>query len=425
MKIIGIALKDLTRSFRSTFAIGMMVVAPLMLTGLIYFAFGGPSGGDTKLPEVKAGVVNLDTLPDNAPLQASLGETIRSIFFDDSVKSWLTARDYADEASALAAIDRQEIGVAIIIPENFTEHFLDNQKDVKVRVVSDPTLAIGPAVAQNMVTAMLDGVTGGQIALETLMDRQRANGITPDPAQIPGWAATYQNWYADFQRNLFHHPDKAALALVAPAAGEATTTNSLQKLMGLVMAGQMIFFAFFTGAYAMMSILREDEEGTLARLFTSPTSRTAILTGKFLAVVVTVALQGLVLIAAGRFAFGIAWGQPAGVALALVGQVIAATGLGVLLIAFVKNSQQAGPVLGGALTLLGMLGGVMTSAVSNMPAAFTALANFTPQGWVLKTWRLVMDGQPVSHLLVPFVVMVALGTLMFAMGAMMFKRRYA
>ncbi len=307
----------------------MMVVAPLMLTGLIYFAFGGPAGGDTKLPEVKAGVVNLDTLPDNAPLQASLGEAIRNIFFDDSVKSWLTARDYADEASALAAVDRQEIGVAIIIPENFTEHFLDNQKDVKVRVVSDPTLAIGPVVAQNMVTAMLDGVTGGQIALETLTSRQQANGITPDPAQIPGWVATYQNWYADFQRNLLHHPDYAELALVDPAAGESATTNSLHKLMGLVMAGQMIFFAFFTGAYAMMSILREDEEGTLARLFTSPTSRTAILTGKFLAVVITVALQGLVLIAAGRFAFGIAWGQPAGVALALVGQVIAATGLGV------------------------------------------------------------------------------------------------
>ncbi len=60
-----------------------------------------------------------------------------------------------------------------------------------------------------------------------------------------------------------------------------------------------------------------------------------------------------------------------------------------------------------------------------MPAAFNALANFTPQGWVLKTWRLVMDGQPVSHLLVPFVVMVALGALLFVMGAMMFKRRYA
>ena len=30
----------------------------------------------------------------------------------------------------------------------------------------------------------------------------------------------------------------------------------------------MIFFAFFTAAYSMMSILREDEEGTLARALT-------------------------------------------------------------------------------------------------------------------------------------------------------------
>ena len=36
MKILDIAFKDLIRSFRSVFAIGMMVVAPLMLTGLIY-----------------------------------------------------------------------------------------------------------------------------------------------------------------------------------------------------------------------------------------------------------------------------------------------------------------------------------------------------------------------------------------------------
>ena len=34
MKIIDIALKDLVRSFRSLFAIGMMFVAPLLITGL-------------------------------------------------------------------------------------------------------------------------------------------------------------------------------------------------------------------------------------------------------------------------------------------------------------------------------------------------------------------------------------------------------
>ena len=104
MKILDIAFKDLTRSFRSAFAIGMMVIAPLMLTGLIYFAFGGASKGTPSMPAVKVGVINLDVLPANAPLDAALGNNIRSMFFDDSVKSWITASDYSDEASARASV---------------------------------------------------------------------------------------------------------------------------------------------------------------------------------------------------------------------------------------------------------------------------------------------------------------------------------
>jgi ABC-2 type transport system permease protein len=425
MKTLDIALKDMTRSFRSVFAIGMMLVAPLMLTGLIYFAFGGMSSGATTLPAVKVGIVNLDMLPADTPLDAPIGQNIRDMFFDDSVKSWITAGDYADAASARAAVDSQEIGVAVIIPQEFTAHLLDGKKDVQVLIVGDPTLTIGPTVAQNMVTALLDGVTGGGIALDTITSRQRANGITPDPAQISHWIATYQTWYTDFQRNMFHHPDSAALAMVAPAEGETGTTNPLQEAIGLVMTGQMIFFAFFTGAYSMMSILREDEEGTLARLFSTPTSHTAILAGKFLAVFVTVLLQGLVLMVAGRLAFGVNWGDPLAAAVALTGQVIAAGGLGVLIIAFVKNSRQAGPVLSGVLCALGFLGGLMTVAVPNMPAVFNIMANFTPQGWVLKGWRMVMSGQALADMLVPFVVLVAMGAVMFAVGAVKFRKRFA
>jgi ABC-2 type transport system permease protein len=426
MKILDIAFKDLTRSIRSAFAIGMMVIAPLMLTGLIYFAFGGASKGTPRMPAVKVGVVNLDVLPANAPLDAALGDNIRSMFFDDSVKSWITAADYADETSARAALDKQEIGVAVIVPKNFTESFLSGDKDAQVLVINDPTLSIGPAVVQNMVTMMVDGVSGGGIALQTFMSRQEANGIAVDQTKIPTRIERYTNWYAGFQRNLFHHPDKAAFVMVAPSAGETETMNPIQKTMGLTMAGQMIFFAFFTGAYSMMSILREDEEGTLARLFTTPPDRTSILTGKFVAVFITVILQGLVLMAAGHYAFGINWGEPVGAGLALTGQVIASTGLGVLLIAFVKSTRQGGPVLGGGLTALGMFGGLFTANMPNaMPAAMNVIANFTPQGWVLKSWRMVMDGQSAGDLLIPFAVLVGMGTMMFVIGAIMFRKRFA
>jgi ABC-2 type transport system permease protein len=426
MKILDIAFKDLTRSFRSMFAVGMMVVAPLMLTGLIYFAFGSMSGGDVSMTAIKVGVVNADQLPADSVLDAPIGDNIRSMFFDESVRSWIEASDYADEASAREAVDQQEIGVAVIIPQNFTEHYLSGEKDVQVLIVSDPTLSIGPAVVEDMVTMMVDGVAGGGIAIQTIMERLEANGTQPDPGQIPAWIQRYGTWYADFQRDLFHHPDKAALVVVAPAAGETETADPFQKMMGLTMAGQMVFFAFFTGGNSMMSILQEHEEGTLARLFTTPTDRMKILTGKFLAVFITVLLQGIVLMIAGRLAFGVQWGKIASVALALTAQVIAAAGLGVLLISFVKSTKQGGPVLGGGLTVLGMLGGLFTANIpGGMPEAFNAIGNFVPQGWVLKGWRMALDGSAAGDLLIPFIVTVAMGIIMFAIGAMMFRRRYA
>ena len=194
MKIIDMALKDLTRSFRSAFAIGMMVVAPLLLTGLIYFAFGGMSGGDVSMTAITVGVVNADQLPAETVIDAPIGDNIRSMFFDESVESWITASDYPDEASARAAVDRQEIGVAIVIPQNFTERYLIGEKDVEVLIVSDPTLSIGPAVVEDMVTMMVDAVAGGGIALQTIMERQQIHGIEPDPASIPAWIERYGNW---------------------------------------------------------------------------------------------------------------------------------------------------------------------------------------------------------------------------------------
>jgi ABC-2 type transport system permease protein len=426
MKILDIAINDLKRSFRSTFAIGMMVVAPLLLTGLVYAAFGGKSGGDVSMTPIKVGLVNADILPAGAVIEAPIGANIRSMFFDDSVKSWIIANDYPDEAAARAAVDRQEIGVAVIIPANFSSSFLSGKLTSKVLIVSDPTLSIGPSVVQDMVTMMMDGVTGSGIAIQTLEERLQANHIPMKPEQVSAWITTYTTWFKGFQKDLFHNPEQAALVQVAPAAGDTKSADPLAQMMGMVMSGQMIFFAFFTAAFAMMSILRDSEEGTLARLFTTPTSRTSILTGKFLAVFITVMIQGVVLIVIGHFAFGINWGQPLNVVLAFTGQVVAASGLGVLLISFVKTTKQGGPVLGGGLTAFGMLGGLFTTNIpGGMPPAFTMLANFVPQGWVLKSWQMTQNGQPASDLLMPFAVVLTMGVVMFAIGNWMFHRRYA
>jgi ABC-type multidrug transport system permease subunit len=275
-----------------------------------------------------------------------------------------------------------------------------------------------------MISSLLEGVAGGGTAFRVISDRLEANGQSLDPAKIPDLLNTYSTWYADFQRDLFHHPEEAALVVVAPSAGAESQADPLSSMVGSIFVGQMIFFAFYTGSYAMMSILREDEEGTLPRLFTTPTNRTSILSGKFVAVFLTVVLQGLVLMAVAHFAFGVTWGEPAAVALTLVGQVIAAAGLGVLLISYTKTTKQAGPMLGGVLTTLGMLSGLFTSNM-NMPEAFARLSFLTPQGWVMKGWTLTLAGLPAAEVLLPFTVMTLMGVVMFAFGALRFRRRFA
>jgi ABC-2 type transport system permease protein len=424
MKVIDIALKDLLRSFRSLFAVGMMVVAPLLLTGMIYFAFGGMGGEEPDMPAMQVGLVNQDTPSTDAPF--NLGQNIVEMFTDESVAGWLVATQYPDAAAARAAVDRQEVGAAVIIPAGLSAALLSGERDpdTAIVIVQDPTLTIGPQVVRDMVASLLDGFTGSSIALQVIQERGQGRGLALDPAQIPTLIEAYQTWYIDFQRALFHRPQEAALRMVAPSAsGEATAP--MQQILSMIMVGQMIFFAFYTGAYSMMSILQEQEEGTLARLFTTPTDGTLILAGKFLAVFLTVIGQGAALMVFGRFAFGVAWGRPASAALAVVGQVVAAAGLGVMLISLVKTTRQAGAVLGGGLTAFGMLGGLFTVGIQGMPAVFDTLSIFTPQGWVLKSWRVAIAGGAPGELLMPFAVSVAIGGAMFAIGAALFRRRFA
>lgn len=422
MKILDIALKDLIRSTRSLFLIGMAFAAPLLITALIYFSFGSIASGNVDMPTINVGVVNLDVLPANSLLEAPLGESIRSMFFDESVQSWIHASDYPDEASARDAVNAQEIGVAVIIPASFTEDYLAGNKDTVITILQDPTLSIGPTVVRDMVTSLLDGVAGGGVAFKVLTERSEANGQALDPVTIPTFFETYSTWYANFQRAMFHSPDKAALVVKSPAE-KGDTGNNVQSMMGMIMSGQLIFFSFFTGAYAMMSILQESEEGTLARLFTTPTNRTTILAGKFLAVLFTVIVQGAVLLIAGRYLFNIRWGETGSFLLSFMGQMFASVGLATLLVSFITSSKQAGFVFGGALTTLGMISGLFTANIQI--AAFDLMGNFTPQGWVLKAWKLSLAGQPASELVVPFLVLTTMGIVMFAVGAMLFRRRFA
>jgi ABC-2 type transport system permease protein len=186
----------------------------------------------------------------------------------------------------------------------------------------------------------------------------------------------------------------------------------------------MVFFSFFTAAYGMLAILYEEENGTLARLYTTPTAHITVLVGKFIAVLATVLLQAIVLIIISSLLFGIEWGALDRLAIAVAAQVLAASGLGVLLISLMKNTRQAGPVIGAGLTITGMAGGLFTAA-NSMPAVFSTINKFTPQGWVMEGWKIFMSQGPLLAFLQAAAIASVIGIVLFLAGAMIFNRRFA
>src|SRR5512142_408967 len=118
MKLIDIAFKDMLRYFRSALAVGFMFVIPLLITGLIYFAFGGVlTSSETAaytLPVIKIQAVNLDQ--GDAQTNTHLGQMLINALTDESVKNIFALTLAPDETSARAAVDKQEAALALIIP---------------------------------------------------------------------------------------------------------------------------------------------------------------------------------------------------------------------------------------------------------------------------------------------------------------------
>jgi ABC-2 type transport system permease protein len=420
-KILSIAAKDTLHSLRAPFSLAMMFVAPLLVAGLLYFAFGSlGGGGEFDLPSIRVYVANLDRGQERAGFAA--GEQLVAFLESEDLDfMWITR--VADAMSVRVAVDDQRADVAVIIPPDFSEAAFSADREASVTLVEDPTLTIAPGIVEDLVRQFIDGFAGARISADVVVTQFQDGGVEVPPGLAQEVAQQYAAW---LESSDHHHQeeDRTGLAVRAPIVQEEKQGREL-GMIEPIMASMMIFFVFFIGANAAESIVLEDQEGTLARLFATPTARASILGGKFIAVVGILLIQILVLLLVSSLLFGIRWGNPLPVALLTVGLMASASGLGVLLMSFVRTTQQAGPVMGGVLTIGGMLGGLFTSGIPNLPTAFEDFTLVTPQGWALRGWKLAIAGGGVGDVLVPALVTFGTGILFFVVGVLFLRKRFA
>lgn len=422
MKTLDIAFKDMRRLLANPFALIMMFGAPLLITGLLFLAFGSMAGGgDLDLQAVRVQVANLDQ-PSAQGGEIAAGQMLVDYLQSDDLADLLEVTIAADETAARRAVERQEADVALIIPADFTAAALAPDREASVVQYEDPTLTIGPGIVEDLVSQFIDGFAGAKITAGVVTQQLAARDVAAGAAVAQEATMEYAAWLESSGHD--HEGESTSvLEIRSPAAEESAGDGA--GTIGAIMVAMTIFFTFFMAANTAESIIREDEEGTLARLFTTPTSQAAILAGKFTAVVLTLVVQVVVLLVASGLIFGISWGQPETVVLVTLALIVVAAGFGVLLMSFIQNTRQTGPVMGGVLTVMGMLGGLFTNGVPNIPKLFDTVRLMVPQGWAMEAWELTLQGAGVGQVLGPVTVMFGLGALFFGVGVLLFRRRFA
>ncbi|MBT3188523.1 MAG: ABC transporter permease [Anaerolineae bacterium] len=434
MKILDIALKDMLRSFRSFFAVVFMFIVPLLVTGMFYFMFGNiADGGEFNLPRTKVIIANLDeggpkfqVDTDNIPggeSADSMGDLIVSIMESEEMSA-LIAPTYAESAEiARKAVDSQDAQVAIIIPADFSDEFADIYGKAAIEFYQDPTLTLGPGIMRSIMNRFMDGMSGVKIALTLFLE-----DAPPEDAALVGQVVQQ---YLHLSLAQEDDIETELLDVRTPTNAQENkaeqSENLLLSIISPIMGGMMVFYAFFTGSSTAQSILKEEEEFTLQRIFTTPTSQTTILGGKLLAVFMTVSVQVTVLLIAARLLFNIEWGALPSVILAALGIIFSASSFGIFLNSFLKDSKQGGVLFGGLLTITGMIG--MIGALAGDSPVARKLSNsvslFVPQGWALRGLTQAMSGAEISALLITALVLLAWSTAFFAIGTWRFTKRFA
>jgi ABC-2 type transport system permease protein len=420
-----IALRDVRITFEDRNLLLIMFLAPLALTFIIGAAFSGFSGGagDVPINDIKAAVVNEDEGVTLFLVQnINFGTIITDVLVPpagsppDPVNTlWklINAQKMTRE-EAIAAVNKGELAAAVIIPKGFSAALnpaADAPESTTVTLYRDAGSPLTASIVASVVRGIVNNVVSGNIAIfaagqvqpSLKIQAQQIAEKMADAAQTP----------------------PIAVNEVILDGGQTPTNFSPAQYFAPAIA---VFFLTFTMSASATSIIEEQTSWTLQRMLTTPTTPATVLAGKLGGTFLTGLFQLLVLIVLMALinpALGnptAVWGNnPLLIVLLAVVTTAAATGIGSLIAALAKTSEQANAYGGAFLTLMGLLGGAFFD-LSNIPV-LGVVTRFTMNFWATNGFSTVARGGDFMAILPNMIVLLVIYVVGFSIAIVLFNRR--
>lgn len=397
-KAWAIAMLSLRVTARDRGALLWRLVMPLVMTLLVGTIFGeGAAGARTPV-----------AIADDD------GSNYSRLFTERLGAEPSVALQKTSGAEARTLLEGGRVAAAVLIPKGFADR-VNAGKDADVNVRFDPRrgppMLVTEVVREVAMRLSVDAIAGEFTAALAVRETQ-------NPSLGPG-----------VRRRAIERADSrwspTPPVVVNVEVASALAADRRQRLpSGLEQAspGFAVMFVMMASAMSAATLVVERQNGTLARLLTTPTRRASILGGKIVGIYLQGIVQMGILIIVGQTLLGVNWGQaPAALALLVAAYLFSATGLGIMLAAVVRTEAQASTLFPVVTIIPAMLGGAWWP-IEVAPRYMQTLAYAVPQGWAMTGFvNIITRGLGLAEVLPQATALAGFGIGFFLVGIMLFR----
>lgn len=392
MKSFIIAWKDFKIRFTDRKGFLLMIFFPIILTAILGSALSGVMG-ETSLPKTTVGVVQTD----DDPIAAIL---VNEVLKGNDLKNLVSVTKVDSEQKLTALLRDEKVDTGIVIPKDWSGN-LQNGQLKQVKLLTDPGKELRGNIIETVLQTFVNRVITTSSSTKTVLTNS-AQTLAPNDMKN----------LADQLAASLEKSAKSNQGSVQEGAIGKKQVGGMQYYAA-AMAAMFLLFNVISGA---KSIINERDTETLARLMSTPTSKLAILAGKFLGNLYFVLAQFSIFLAVTSFLFKVNWGENIFQTI-LIGfsYSIAVSGLSMLFAAIIKNLKTADMVGGLGVQVFAILGGSMVP-LTIFPKAMQTVANITPNKWALSSFIDIMAGTTWNALFMPMTVLLLIGIVSITLG---------
>jgi ABC-2 type transport system permease protein len=399
MRIIYLAMKDLSQIFRQKKTALFLVILPVAFTGLMGVIFSRNNPEDPRLPVALAA-------PEDSPFEVYF-ETL--LGYSGTVRPIRPART---ESAALEEMIRsQEIAAAVILPEGFNGR-VGKDESPPLTVLVDRNTPAGQAADRAV-----------QLAASRLLGAVEAARLSADAHGPFASEADREAYAADSLAFAVHawETPRGGIALVPSGSGTDPLDGFAQASPGMMVLFTAI--GMITPGYLLLA---ERRSRTLARMLTTDLRRAEIIAGHVLAMFAMVFLQVLLLTLVGQFAFALDyWRDPAAAVLMIGALALWTSAFGLLISALARDEQQVVLLVMSGTLLFVFLGGAFFP-LDLTGAAYAAIGRTMPSAWAIEGFQdIILRGADWRTVLLPAGVLALYALGAYALAVWRFGREAA